>query len=326
MKTFVTFIFSCVIVLVSCHGRAKQAVAQYEQEPKEQQKVVDTVEIEKQLIYDQHTLADSYPYKDTVRVFQWDKIRKHLTFLDSIQSNPNKWAVIQNKKNSHGRPPLPEDYKTDDYKHLADEYNVAQYQAIPLYLSDSLSEVDRYGRDGELVKILVDSSGYAKVEHVNIGKEWFIPKKYINILGDTVVFSKVIFVDRTNQNIATMEKVGTKWLVRSMNPATTGLHRPPYKQETPVGVFVLQEKIIRMDFYKDGTTEIGGSAPYANRFCGGAYIHGVPVDLPRTEQVEFSKTLGTTPLSHMCIRNATSHAKYIYGWAPVNGTLVFIFD
>lgn len=51
------------------------------------------------------------------------------------------------------------------------------------------------------------------------------------------------FIDRHNQNITTLErKERGYWLIRSMNPATTGQHRPPYAQETPLGMFVLQEK------------------------------------------------------------------------------------
>ncbi|WP_353937924.1 L,D-transpeptidase family protein [Parabacteroides goldsteinii] len=58
----------------------------------------------------------------------------------------------------------------------------------------------------------------------------------------------------------------------------------------------------------------------------GGYIHGVPVNAPRKSLIEYSSTLGTTPRSHMCVRNATSHAKFIYDWAPVYETLVFVFD
>ena len=61
-----------------------------------------------------------------------------------------------------------------------------------------------------------------------------IPKKYVKVIGDTVVFNKAIFVDRHNQNITALERTEKgKWVVRSMNPSTTGLHRPPYAQETP---------------------------------------------------------------------------------------------
>lgn len=73
------------------------------------------------------------------------------------------------------------------------------------------------------------------------------------------------------------------------------------------------------------TTETGGFAPYASRFTNGGYIHGVPVNAPRKTLIEFSPSLGTTPRSHMCVRNATSHAKFIYDWAPIEETLVFDF-
>lgn len=81
-----------------------------------------------------------------------------------------------------------------------------------------------------------------------------------------------------------------------------------------------------MVFLKDGSKETGGYAPYASRFTDGAYIHGVPVNAPRKTQIEYSPSLGTTPRSHMCVRNATSHAKFIYDWAPVNETIIFVLE
>ena len=111
-----------------------------------------------------------------------------------------------------------------------------------------------------------------------------------------------------------------------MNPATTGRENPPVMRQTPLGIFVIQNKLPKMQYLKDGTSEIGGYAPYASRFSGGGYVHGVPVNLPGTEMIEYSQTLGTTPRSHMCVRNATSHAKFIYDWAPVEGTLVFVIE
>ena len=85
------------------------------------------------------------------------------------------------------------------------------------------------------IKAMDEDSKFARIQTVYDGEEeWYAPKKYIKQIGDTVVFDKAIFVDRHNQNIATLEHaVGQKWLVRSMNPATTGQHRPPYAQETP---------------------------------------------------------------------------------------------
>lgn len=123
-----------------------------------------------------------------------------------------------------------------------------------------------------------------------------------------------------------MEKADSVWLVRSMNPATTGLHKPPYQQETPLGMFVIQEKKVKMYFLVDGTTQTGGFAPYASRFTNGGYIHGIPVNEPRKALIEYSPSLGTTPRSHMCVRNATSHAKFVFDWVPAEQTIVFVIE
>lgn len=81
-----------------------------------------------------------------------------------------------------------------------------------------------------------------------------------------------------------------------------------------------------MIFLKDGSTATGGFAPYASRFSDGGYIHGVPVNEPRKALIEYSPSLGTTPRSHMCVRNATSHSKFIFDWAPVNETIILFWN
>lgn len=287
---------------------------------------VQAVEIEKAFLYDKHTLSDSYPYKQTTRQFQWDKINNYLTLIDTMQSVPVTWAVLQNYKNVNERPPLVKNSTISDYNTAADAFDVERSQSIPLYAPNDLTTPERYSQDGSLVKIISEDGNFFKIKHSYFASEWLVPKKYVQTLNANTIFSKVIFIDRTNQNISTLEKVATKWLVRSMNPTTTGLHRPPHMRETPLGIFMIQAKANRMPYYIDGTTQIGGSAPFASRFSGGGYLHGIPIDLPRTQDVEFSAVLGTTPRSHKCVRNATSHAKFIYTWAPIDETLVFVFD
>lgn len=284
------------------------------------------IEIKKELLYDQHTLADTYPYKDTTRTFQWDKISEQLKSLEAIRNEQSDWGILQNYKNKNGEAPLVKKYRRDAYKRIADTLGVERFQSVPLYsLSDS-AVPELYGKDGELVRLKRENGRFYQLETINPDVEWLVPKKYVKAIADTIEFKKVIFVDRTNQNIATMEKSDLEWLVRSMNPATTGMHKPPYAQETPSGLFVIQERKAKMIFLVDGTTETGGFAPYASRFTNGGYIHGVPVNAPQTAMIEFSPSLGTTPRSHMCVRNATSHAKFIYDWAQPEGTLVFVFD
>ena len=116
------------------------------------------------------------------------------------------------------------------------------------------------------IRHLGEEGKFTIVEPVFIGGEWYAPTKYIKLIPDSVVFNKAIFIDRHNQNITTLErKEKGYWLIRSMNPATTGQHRPPYAQETPLGMFVLQEKKTKMIFLKDGSAATGGFAPYAVR-------------------------------------------------------------
>ncbi len=325
------FCFYLCLLIIACTNRSTSL----EKEPTpdslnvelpESKEIPIEIVIEKELLFDQHTLADEYLYKDTVRVFQWEKIRDGLYLLDSIRLEHSNWAILQNYKNLKGEAPLIRTFVRNAYKRVADTLGVERYQSVPLYLPSDTMVADRYGRDGSPVRYRGEEGRFARVEMIYPAGEWLVPQKYIKVIGDTVAFNHAIFVDRNNQNVATMEKVGSKWLIRSMNPVTTGLHRPPYAQETPLGLFLVQEKKARMEYYKDGSTEKGGFAPWASRFTNGAYLHGVPVNYPHTALVEYSASLGTTPRSHMCVRNATSHAKFIYDWAPVNQTVVFVLE
>lgn len=296
-------------------------------EPVVKKLTAEDIQITKELLYDKYTLEDTYPYKDTSRYFQWDKIKEQLALLENIQLQPSTWAILQNYKNRNGEAPLVKKFKRNAYGRVADTLGVERYQSVPLYLPTDTLAPERYGQDGELTRFLEDGQKFVRVEPIFTGDEWMVPKKYVKVIGDTIVFNKAVFVDRHNQNIAALERSGEgQWLVRSMNPSTTGLHRPPYAQETPLGMFVLQEKKVKMIFLKDGSKETGGYAPYASRFTDGAYIHGVPVNAPRKTQIEYSWSLGTTPRSHMCVRNATSHAKFIFDWAPVNETIIFVLE
>lgn len=287
----------------------------------------DDIEIVKELLYDKYTLEDTYPYKDTTRSFQWDKIKQRLALLENIQREPSRWCVLQNYKNRNGEAPLVKKYTRGVYKRITDTLGIERYQSVPLFLPDDTLVAERYGQDGALTRFLGEEGSFMKVEPIFIGGEWLVPKRYVKLLPDTVFFNKAIMVDRLNQNIVTLErKEEAHWIVRSMNPATTGLHRPPYAQETPLGMFVLQEKKVKMIFLKDGSAATGGFAPYASRFHNGGYIHGVPTNAPASHLLEYSPTLGTIPRSHMCVRNATSHAKFIFDWAPVNETIIFVLE
>ncbi|GHT78599.1 L,D-transpeptidase [Bacteroidia bacterium] len=290
---------------------------------------VEEVKLEKDLTYNEHTLADTYPYKNGTREFQWDKIKEKLTQTDRMRAeNQGTWGVLQNKSNVHGRPAATKEHNINEYHITTDKYDVESSQAIPLYLASDINTPERYAYDGSLIKISGTQDQYtiAKVIGMEEDTEYLIPTKYIHLITSTPQFQQVVVVDRENQNISTYEKVGDTWKVRSMNPCTTGAHNPPLQKPTPLGVFVLQMKEEKMPYYEDGTTNIAGYAPWANRFCEGAYIHGVPVNLPHKDIIEFSPTLGTIPRSHMCVRNAASHSKFIYDNFPVDESLIYVIE
>lgn len=287
--------------------------------------LTESVKINKVLLYDRHTLADSYKYGKTDRSFQWEKISGKIDSLLIFEEAAKEFGALNNYRNRQGVSPLADSAEQDAYKAAQDKYGVRRDQSIPFYRVSNLAIPERYGKDGALVAVISDSAGYLLVSSATFGGEWLVPAKYVDRLGGAD-FRKLIFIDRTNQNIVTLEQADSTWLVRSMNPVTTGMRRPPYRRETPEGIFVVRGKLEKMFYLHDGKSEVAGYAPWASRFSGGGYLHGVPLAYPAKTVSEFSWSLGTNPRSHMCVRNATSHAKFIYDWAPVGEALVIVFD
>lgn len=287
------------------------------------------VVIVKNIVFDRYVLDDTYCYNGKPRRFQWDSMQRLLVELEALQSRDICWVVLQNYRNKRGVAPDAKGVRFSSDEVLTDRYGVGRKHAIPLYCSNDLEVPDRYARDGSLCEYLADSAEYIKVYSHFYGGEWFVPKYYVMPLPVEIV-SKVIFVDRTNQNITTLERGNDSvWYVRSMNPATTGRDNPPYQEPTPLGVYVVQEVKTKMYYLHDGTSSVAGFAPWASRFTGGAYIHGVPlntVEACEDDYVDFSPTLGTVPRSHMCVRTATSHARYIYDWAVPLETIVVVIE
>lgn len=291
-----------------------------------QQSGVQEIILEKELLYDKHKLDDTYPYNNKTRSFQWDKIKQHLLQVQKIDNGEGQYAVISNYKNKNGEAPLVAKYKRNNYKRIADTLGTERYQSVPLYATDNKKTPVIYGRDGSLVSIIGEDDKFYRVRGLtNFEGEWDIPKKYVKPIS-AKKFEHVVVVDNTNQNIATIEHQNGVWKVRSMNPATTGRYNPPFGMRTPTGTYVMQEKKPKMFYYKDGTTKIQGYAPWASRFTNGAYIHGVPTTDPNAPIKEYSSTLGTIPRSHMCVRNASSHAKFIYDWMQPLASLVIVID
>ncbi len=343
MRLFL-YLFGLLIVpfIFSCRERGTQPqdeaekrkadsleqVRKAEEEERKRPRTAADIKLTKDLAFDNYTLEDEYPYKDTVRVFQWDKIKEKLAYIDNFQRGNKHYAVLQNHKNKNGEAPVVASYVRNAYKRVSDTLGTERYQSTPLYQEGNSDVPIIYGRDGSLVELLSsDTIPMVKIAGISFEGAWEVPKRYVKAIGDTVTYNHVVVVDVTNQNICTIERSEeSAWRILSMNPATSGMHKPPYSMETPIGIFVVQEKKDKMFYLKDGTTTIQGYAPYASRFTNGGYIHGVPTQSPNASIIEYSATLGTIPRSHMCVRNASSHAKFIYDWAKTLHSLVVVID
>lgn len=333
------FFLIALIIIVGCGSQSNESIEEIDYTHSltdsiilEEHKLLTASDIilNKDIQFKEYTLSDVYQYGDTIRSFQWEKIQEKIALIENevnIDTKAFKIGVFSNYKNLNGEAPTLSEFKRNDYKRVSDHFGVERYQSVPLYSFEGDTILERYGRDGWIAKILNnDTTEMIRVRGISFEGEYLIPKRYIVSWGDSIRFNKVVVVDVTNQNISTLEKREDAWHILSMNPATTGVHNPPFAQETPIGIFVVQEQKYKMFYTKDGASEIAGFAPFASRFTNGAYIHGVPVKYPRQNIIEWSNTLGTTPRSHMCVRNSTSHSKFVYDWVNVKETVVVVID
>ena len=187
MKTVPILLLLCLSSLSFCTTKPREPqgpgsprqnipIAETTPEPEAPPPLIETI-IEKELLYDQHTLTDTYPYKDTTREFQWDKIRAGIRLLDSIRQKPSRWAIFQNYRNKNGEAPLVRNFHRDAYKRVSDTLGIERYQSVPLYLPDDTLTAERYGRDGTLVKLLDDSDHLFHIQTIYTNGEWLVPAK-----------------------------------------------------------------------------------------------------------------------------------------------------
>jgi len=263
------------------------------------------------------------------RIFQFDKILEHLDRLDERITGSARY--ISNYKNVNGQPPKVNDKSRD-------VYGYRRSQSAPGYAMASKESAMRYIPDGMLViPTGEEENGFVKVYIPSFNGEYWVPAKYISPENKQLSeLTQVACVDVTNQNIVVLEKgEGGRWYIVSMCFVTTGVNGE-FSLETPVGDYMAIEKRSGFFFYKDGTQEFDGYAPYVTRFSGGAYLHGVSIGHggydergeviapDKSAYKESTSTLGTVPLSHMCVRNYTSHAKFLHSYLEIGKACVVV--
>ena len=258
------------------------------------------------------------------RSFQFDKMQNSINDLIK-QVKQGDLHFISNYKNQNGAPPIKGNITVD-------EFGYRSYHSAPAYEQEDINSNFRYIPDGLLVRILDETDEFYKVNAPTFGSDFYVPKKYIDQSATLSEVNNVIVIDRSQQNEATFE-IDEKGLnLVSYNQATTGLPGN-YSFETTLGIYKAIEKKDRFLYLKKGSQEIAGYAPYAIRFTGGAYIHGVPVEYKEEDgqkidpgTIEYLHTIGTFPRSSMCVRNYTSHAKFLYNWMDTETGAVIVIE
>lgn len=203
------------------------------------------------------------------REFQFDKMFEAVNTAQN-ELDKNTSAYITNYKNRAGTAPL---YKG----RTKDKFGIQRNQAAPAYYEPNLGAEFRYISDGALVSIIAETDSFYKIHALNFEGEYYVPKKYISFRESIEKLSKVVVVDRKNQNEGVFELIDGKWNLISYTYATTG-ENSKHKLPTDLGYYMAIQKVAKFTYLDDATKQIAGYAPYAIRFNGGAYIHGVPVD------------------------------------------------
>lgn len=311
----------------------------------------DTDEWHKIMYYSNGQALYGYVYSGivAVRQYRFDAAYKKILDMDNMIHGENV-AHISNYKNHNGYPPL---YLG---KHKEDDRAVLRYQAAPGYFEANLESGFRYLQDGRLLRVDGYDEMFYHVTTFDTKEHYYVPKKYLSFDSQLANLSQIIVVDLSNQNEIAFEKQEDGWAVVSYSYATSGTVSE-HKEPTDPGVYKAIQKKDKFLYLDDKTKEIAGYAPFAIRFNGGAYIHGFPVNFRLIKEeiveqeeildedgnviqerittekiidredpghIEYSGTLGTIPLSHKCIRNVTSHAKFLYEWIRIGEAVVII--
>lgn len=260
------------------------------------------------------------------RTYQFQKMFDHVKLMKE-EVDANTTAYISNYKNRNGTAP-------SYHGKTVDAYGTGRSQSAPAYHELSNLGEFRYLEDGTLITVLGknETETHYQVRLVETGESFWVPRKYVSFSNSIEELSKVIVVDRENQNEGVFEFIDGSWHLISYIFATTG-EDSQFKQPTSLGYWMAITTVPEFLYLDDITKEIAGYAPYAIRFNGGAYIHGVPVNFLRRNNQnvdpgmkEYLFTIGTVPRSHKCVRNYTSHAKFLYDWIEIGKSAFIVIE
>lgn len=319
---FILLLFPIVLPIIS-----QEQPADVGEDGLNSPKIIQSSQLVFDLQYEKYRIPYpyQYKYKDEIRTFEFREMIR-MAEVAREEFDQGQLTYISNYKDENGKAPL-------YFGKTTDKDGTLRGAAAPAYKNINQPAEFDYIPDGTLVRVIekasVENPEFAKVYVINDREEYFVPIQYIKLDRNLNQLKKVIVVDLKNQTIGALEKssrrvyypasntlLKTDWEIVSYSKCTTGM-LGIYQQPTPKGFFYAIEKKPYFDYLKDGTNIIGGREPWAIRFTAGAYIHGMSLG-------EYSSAIGTVPLSHKCVRNYTSHAKFLYEWFEEDETVVIV--
>lgn len=260
------------------------------------------------------------------RTYQFEKMLEKVEILkETVEASTT--AYISNYKNRNGLAPL--------YRGMTeDAFGTVRSQSAPAYWSLEDKGAFRYLEDGTLLTVFGknEAETHYQVRTVEENEELWVPKRYVSFSNTLETLEQVVVVDRRNQNEGVFEFIDGSWHLISYIFATTG-EQAQFKQPTSLGYWMAITTQPQFIYLDDITREIAGYAPYTIRFNAGAYIHGVPVNYVKRNgqnidpgKKEYLFTIGTVPRSHKCVRNYTSHAKFLYEWIKIGRSAIIVIE
>lgn len=254
--------------------------------------------------------------------------KKEVVMLNSYAFN-EKIDVSNIERDSKGKRVL----------HGIKAYNNKELKGNWIYLAD---------RQVLVVEINDKNEKWIEISLPNEKNKYYVNRKEFRFSKFPKInkeIEKFIVVDNLNQNMLIYEKKKNDWILLKTALISTGYDNGNNSFRTPSGVFVvanLKDNMLYKNRDKDNNLK-KGQAPYAVRFSGGNYLHGIPVEEDIDERREMilrkwrEDLLGSYVLSQGCVRNKDEIAKYIFDWIkhkrnkdayiyPLEAVAVIVFD
>ncbi len=265
------------------------------------------------------------------RSFDWYRIYKNIEkinlFINNAHQNNKPIYVIT------AYVPLGKDFYSK-----ADKFGNRANQSIRAYYEPNVNSEYINIPDQSIFSILEIKDDFIKIGNPFYGGPYYIknnPKTYTKTDVNSAV-NRFIAVDTKSQLEVAVEKNKTtnKFEVITYSFVTTGKDNGYSSYATPHGAFLVAHTRTFMMFTRKHTGDmasvpkrlragngliVAGEAPYAVRFSGGAYLHGLPGPLGAStaSKQSVSNKIGTFNESHKCVRHYDDQIKFIFEWLSV---------